>query len=345
MFIAFVAGVATYVDAPILGVPFRAPLAVIAGLFSLIPLVGATIAAVLIGVVTLFEDFPTATIIWAIWAIVYQQFENHVIQPQVQKRTVNVHPFVTIVSVLIGSTLLGVLGALAGDPGRRVDPDPAARVLRPAHAVPAPGAAATARGAASTAGPGGRSGPGVACRACPRAQSSGAALLLAVTAVSLYLLAPALLNVFGAWDRLDDVNPLWFAGDARPAGGELRLHVGGPAASRCARGAGGPVITSQLASNAFGRVVPGGVAASGAHAVRDAQRARGSPPAAAASGMTASSVLVFGTLCALPVLAVPGGARRRAGGSGPRAGRGDRRGRVRAHVRARRGLSSCSTGR
>ena len=116
MFIAFIAGVATYVMLTILGVPFRAPLAVIAGLFSLIPLVGATIAAVLIGVVTLFEDFPTATSIWVIWAIVYQQFENHVIQPQVQRRTVNVHPFVTIVSVLIGSTLLGILGALLAIP-------------------------------------------------------------------------------------------------------------------------------------------------------------------------------------------------------------------------------------
>ncbi len=116
MFIAFIAGLATYVVLTILGVPFRAPLAVIAGLFSLIPLVGATIAAVLIGLVTLFEDFPTATIIWAIWAIVYQQFENHVIQPQVQKRTVNVHPFVTIVAVLLGSTLLGVLGALLAIP-------------------------------------------------------------------------------------------------------------------------------------------------------------------------------------------------------------------------------------
>jgi predicted PurR-regulated permease PerM len=116
IFIAVVAGVATYIVLTILGVPFRAPLAVIAGLFSLIPLVGATIAAVLIGVVTLFENFPTATIIWAVWAIVYQQFENHVIQPQVQRRTVNVHPFVTIVSVLIGSTLLGILGALMAIP-------------------------------------------------------------------------------------------------------------------------------------------------------------------------------------------------------------------------------------
>ena len=61
-------------------------------------------------------NFPTATIIWAVWAIVYQQFENHVIQPQVQKRTVNVHPFITIVSVLLGSALLGILGALLAIP-------------------------------------------------------------------------------------------------------------------------------------------------------------------------------------------------------------------------------------
>ncbi len=116
LFIAVIAGIATYIMLTILGVPFRAPLAVIAGLFSLIPLVGATIAAVLIGLVTVFDDFPTVTIIWAVWAIVYQQFENHVIQPQVQKRTVNVHPFITIVSVLIGSTLLGILGALIAIP-------------------------------------------------------------------------------------------------------------------------------------------------------------------------------------------------------------------------------------
>jgi predicted PurR-regulated permease PerM len=114
--IALIAGVLTYIVLLILGVPFRGPLAVIAGLFSLIPLVGATIAAVLIGVVTLFEDFPTATIIWVVWAIVYQQFENHVIQPQIQKRTVHVHPFITIVAVLFGATLLGVLGALVAIP-------------------------------------------------------------------------------------------------------------------------------------------------------------------------------------------------------------------------------------
>jgi predicted PurR-regulated permease PerM len=114
--VAAIAGMATYVVLTILGVPFAAPLAVLAAFASLIPLVGATIAAVLIGVVTLFNDFPTDTIIWAIWAIVYQQIENSLIQPQIQRRTVNVHPFITIVAVLLGSTLLGVLGAVVAIP-------------------------------------------------------------------------------------------------------------------------------------------------------------------------------------------------------------------------------------
>jgi len=114
--IAVIAGVATYIVLAILGVPFKGPLAVLAGLFSLIPLVGATIAAVLIGIVTLFEDFPTATIIWTIWAIVYQQLENHLIQPQIQKRTVNVQPIITILAVLFGGTLLGIMGAIVAIP-------------------------------------------------------------------------------------------------------------------------------------------------------------------------------------------------------------------------------------
>ena len=66
----------------------------------------------------------------------------------------------------------------------------------------------------------------------------------------------------------------------------------------------GPVITSQLASNAFGRVVPGGVAASGAVQYSMLVRA-GVPAAATASGLTASSLLLFGTLLALPILAAP----------------------------------------
>jgi predicted PurR-regulated permease PerM len=116
LLIALIAGVSTFIVLTILGVPFAAPLALVAGLFSLIPLVGATIAAFLIGIVTLFNDFPADTIVWAIWAIVYQQVENQLIQPQIQRRTVNVNAFIVLVSVLFGATLLGVLGALVAIP-------------------------------------------------------------------------------------------------------------------------------------------------------------------------------------------------------------------------------------
>jgi predicted PurR-regulated permease PerM len=114
--IALIAGIQSFVVMEILGVPFAAPLAVLAGLASLIPLVGATAAALVIGLVTLFNDFPTDTLIWAVWAIVYQQIENTIIQPQIQRRTVQVQPFIVLVAVLFGSTLLGVLGAIVAIP-------------------------------------------------------------------------------------------------------------------------------------------------------------------------------------------------------------------------------------
>jgi predicted PurR-regulated permease PerM len=113
---ATVAGVTALVMLSILGVPFAAALSLIMGLFDLIPVIGATIGAVIIGVVTLFADFPTATIIWVVFSVIYQQFENSVIQPQIQKRTVNVNGFVVVVSVLFGSALFGVLGALTAIP-------------------------------------------------------------------------------------------------------------------------------------------------------------------------------------------------------------------------------------
>jgi predicted PurR-regulated permease PerM len=113
---AAIAGVTSYVVLAILDVPFKEPLAVLIFFMDLIPLVGATIAAVLIGIVTLFGDFPVDAIVWTIWSIVYQQVENSLIQPQIQRRTVNVHPFVVVVSVLFGATLLGVPGALVAIP-------------------------------------------------------------------------------------------------------------------------------------------------------------------------------------------------------------------------------------
>jgi predicted PurR-regulated permease PerM len=114
--ISLIAGTTTYILLTILGVPFAVPLAVLMAFLDLIPLVGATIGAVLIGIVTLFNDFPTATIVWVIASVLYQQVENNVIQPMIYKRTVDVHPLVVIVSILMGGALLGVLGALVAIP-------------------------------------------------------------------------------------------------------------------------------------------------------------------------------------------------------------------------------------
>jgi len=113
---ATLAGILSFVVLSILGVPFAAPLSLIIFFLDLIPLVGATIGAVAVGLVTLFTNFPTATIVWLVWSIVYQQVENNVIQPQIQRRAVSINPFLVIVAVLFGSSLLGVLGALVAVP-------------------------------------------------------------------------------------------------------------------------------------------------------------------------------------------------------------------------------------
>jgi predicted PurR-regulated permease PerM len=113
---ATIAGVLAYIVLTILGVPFRAPLAVLIFFLDLIPLVGATIGAVVVAMVTVFVDFPTATIVWVIWSIVYQQVENNLIQPRIQQRALNVHPLIVLISVLFGSTMLGIVGALLAIP-------------------------------------------------------------------------------------------------------------------------------------------------------------------------------------------------------------------------------------
>ena len=84
--------------------------------FDLIPVVGATIAAVLIAIVMLFVNFPVGLIIWVIYAIVFQQIENYLIQPQIQRRATKIEPFITLVAVLFGSTLFGVVGAILAIP-------------------------------------------------------------------------------------------------------------------------------------------------------------------------------------------------------------------------------------
>ncbi|MEA2428789.1 MAG: hypothetical protein QOF37_2417 [Thermoleophilaceae bacterium] len=114
--ISVIAGLVSFVTLTALGVPYALPLSVLMAFFDLIPLVGATIGAVLVGIVTLFNGFPTSTIVWVIVQIVYQQVESAVIMPVVYRRTVQVNGLITVVAVLIGGTLLGVLGALVAIP-------------------------------------------------------------------------------------------------------------------------------------------------------------------------------------------------------------------------------------
>jgi predicted PurR-regulated permease PerM len=113
---ATIAGLASFIVLTILGVPFAGPLAVVVFVFDLIPVVGATIASVLVAIVAAFVNFPIALIIWVAFAIVYQQVENYVIQPQIQKRATKIEAFVVLVAVLFGSTLFGVLGAILAIP-------------------------------------------------------------------------------------------------------------------------------------------------------------------------------------------------------------------------------------
>jgi predicted PurR-regulated permease PerM len=113
---ATIAGILAWIMLMILGVPYALPLAVVVFLLDLVPLIGATLGAIIVGVVTLFSDFPVDTIVWVIFSVIYQQVENSVIQPRIQARAVAVHPFVVLVSVLFGSTLFGVLGALLAIP-------------------------------------------------------------------------------------------------------------------------------------------------------------------------------------------------------------------------------------
>lgn len=114
--ISVVAGLVTYATLSILGVPFAVPLAVLFGFFDLIPLVGATLGAILIGIVVAFVNFPTGVIVWLAVQIGYQQIENNILQPVVYGRAVQIHPLIVIIAVLIGAALLGVLGVLVAIP-------------------------------------------------------------------------------------------------------------------------------------------------------------------------------------------------------------------------------------
>src|SRR5436189_4159064 len=115
LLISLIAGTLTTVVLLALGVPFAVALGVIVAVLDLIPLAGATIAAIIIGTVAFLHSI-TAGIVVVIFFIVYQQIENHFLQPVVYSRTVQLSPLAVLVAILVGAKVAGILGALGAIP-------------------------------------------------------------------------------------------------------------------------------------------------------------------------------------------------------------------------------------
>jgi len=112
---SIVAAISSLVVFGILSLPYASLLALWVGVADLIPLVGATLGAIP-AVVVAFLQSTTAGIVTLAFFILYQQFENHVLQPVVYGRTIRLNPFLVLLAVLIGVELAGFLGALLALP-------------------------------------------------------------------------------------------------------------------------------------------------------------------------------------------------------------------------------------
>lgn len=115
LLISLIAGITAFACLVSLGVPSPVVLALFVAFADLIPLVGATIGAI-VGAAAAYLYSPTAGLIALIFFVVYQQIENGVIYPLVMARKVNVNPLVVLLSVLVGVELVGILGALLAVP-------------------------------------------------------------------------------------------------------------------------------------------------------------------------------------------------------------------------------------
>jgi len=113
--ISLIAGVTSTAVLLGLGVPYAVALGLIVAILDLIPLAGATLAAIIVSVVG-FLHSTTAGIVLVIFFVLYQQLENHVLQPLVYGRTVQLSPLIVLIAVLMGAELAGVIGALGAIP-------------------------------------------------------------------------------------------------------------------------------------------------------------------------------------------------------------------------------------
>jgi predicted PurR-regulated permease PerM len=115
LLISLVAGVSAALVLTALGVPFSLALGLLVFVLDLIPLAGATLGAIVCVLVALTVS-TTAGIIALAFFAVYQQLENHLLQPVIYGRTVKLSPLAVLISVLIGAELAGIIGALGAIP-------------------------------------------------------------------------------------------------------------------------------------------------------------------------------------------------------------------------------------
>lgn len=115
LLISAICGVLTYAVLAVLGIPFAGLIALFVGLADLIPLVGATLGAVVAGLAAFVQSVP-AGIIVVVFFVVYQQVENHLLQPLIFSRTVRLSPLTVLVAILVAVELAGLLGALLAIP-------------------------------------------------------------------------------------------------------------------------------------------------------------------------------------------------------------------------------------
>lgn len=108
-------GLLTWVVLTIIGMPFALPLAVIAGMFEIVPSIGPIISAIPAIIVALTIS-PNLAIIVILSYVLIQFAENHLLVPRIMQRAVGLNPVVVIVGVIVGSTLLGIPGALLSVP-------------------------------------------------------------------------------------------------------------------------------------------------------------------------------------------------------------------------------------
>jgi predicted PurR-regulated permease PerM len=115
LLISAIAGITSAIVLSILGVPFAIALGLVVAILDLIPLAGATLAAIILTSIAFLDDV-TSGIIVLVFFIIYQQIENHILYPIVYSRTVQMSPLAILIAVLLGAKLAGVLGALAAIP-------------------------------------------------------------------------------------------------------------------------------------------------------------------------------------------------------------------------------------